>query len=103
MSAVLGIDLGTTFSTVAYVSDVGPQVICNDRGHAAVPSIVSLSPTQEWLYGDAALAKASVYPESTIYDTKRMLGCNFNVEEIQTHLKTWPFESGVWLCGTNCD
>jgi molecular chaperone DnaK (HSP70) len=88
MSLTIGIDLGTTFSTVAYVSDVGPQVINNDRGHSAVPSIVSLSSTQEWLYGDAALLKASVYPESTIYDTKRMLGCNFTVDEIQTHLKT---------------
>jgi molecular chaperone DnaK (HSP70) len=92
MNTVIGIDLGTTFSTVAYVSDVGPLVIANDRGHAAVPSIASLSPTQEWLYGDAALAKASTYPESTIYDTKRMLGCNFNVDEIQHHLRTWPFQ-----------
>jgi molecular chaperone DnaK (HSP70) len=99
MNTVIGIDLGTTFSTVAYMSDVGPQVIANGCGHAAVPSIVSLSPTQEWLYGDAALAKASAYSESTIYDTRRMLGCNFNVDEIQTHRKTWPFQVECGFAG----
>jgi molecular chaperone DnaK (HSP70) len=73
---VIGIYLGTTYSSVGYFVSQGPQLICeNDR--PAIPS-VSTYEIGQWVIGHNAQEKAAMYRKATIYDTKRVLGCLIN-------------------------
>src|SRR5262249_13715121 len=72
---VVGIDLGTTNSLVAYVDDGGnPQVIADREGRHIVPSIVHVSDKEGLLVGEAARPFLINDPENTIYSVKRFMG-----------------------------
>jgi molecular chaperone DnaK (HSP70) len=86
---VIGIDLGTTYSSVAYLTGQGPQVI-PDCDMVAIPSIVAFQ-DGEWQVGRLAADRACKYPRTTVFDTKRMLGCSFDMPAIQAARKMWPF------------
>ena len=49
MARIVGIDLGTTNSLIAYMKDKTPTVIPDGDGHALVPSIVAYTPEDLWL------------------------------------------------------
>jgi len=75
MPKVVGIDLGTTNSLVAYVDDNGkPQVIADKQGRKLVPSVVHYSPEKGLLVGESAQALLIPDPENTIYSVKRFMG-----------------------------
>jgi Fe-S protein assembly chaperone HscA len=75
MAKVVGIDLGTTNSLVAYVDDGGnPQVIANAKGEKIVPSIVHCSDKEGLLVGEPARPFLINDPENTIYSVKRFMG-----------------------------
>ncbi|CAN1176882.1 Luminal-binding protein 2 [Linum perenne] len=72
--AVIGIDLGTTFSCVAVAKDGGIEIIANDQGNRTTPSIVSFSGADqdyERLIGEAAKNQATLNPGRTFFDVKR--------------------------------
>lgn len=73
--AVIGIDLGTTFSSVAYV-DASGHVIClpNRAGQTLTPSVVYLKPDGQWEVGTAARAALTCDPERVATGFKRRLG-----------------------------
>jgi Fe-S protein assembly chaperone HscA len=90
MSRIIGIDLGTTNSLVAYVDDgTGlPAVIPDDQGRKLLPSVVAFTP-DGILVGEAAKRQLVRRPESTIYSVKRLMGRGY--ADVKEELCYLPF------------
>src|SRR4029453_15143430 len=90
MSRIIGIDLGTTNSLVAYVDeDTGlPRVIPDDEGNPLLPSIVSFTP-QGIVVGAAAKRLLVRRPRDTVYSVKRFMGRSS--EDVKDELRYVPF------------
>jgi Fe-S protein assembly chaperone HscA len=87
---VVGIDLGTTNSLVAFLGPDGkPQVIPGEDGSNLVPSLVALDPKGQIIVGNAARKYLIETPERAVYSIKRLMGRG--VEDIQAELKLFPF------------
>ena len=71
---ILGIDLGTTFSLVAYADARGPQVIRDADGEGRVPSVIAFAPDGKVTIGWEARRHAVENPLHTIYSIKRLMG-----------------------------
>ena len=91
MSKVIGIDLGTTNSCVAVI-DGDPVVIPNSEGSRTTPSMVAIADNGERLVGHVAKRQAITNPEHTVYASKRLMGREFESEEIQTNLSRYPYK-----------
>ena len=74
MSRVVGIDLGTTNSLVAYVKDGVPVVIRDTSGDALVPSVVSIAADGTVHVGREAQRRLLTEPRRTAYSVKRFMG-----------------------------
>jgi Fe-S protein assembly chaperone HscA len=86
---VVGIDLGTTNSLIAWMNLGRPEVIEGEDGSKLVPSVVSLLPGGEIIAGNAARTALIDYPDRTIYSVKRLMGRG--VADVQDELKLFPF------------
>ena len=73
MARIVGIDLGTTNSLVAYMKDGKPFVIAGRAGRTMVPSVVALT-DNGLIVGDAAKEHLTRSPERTVYSIKRFMG-----------------------------
>ncbi|MDO8686570.1 MAG: molecular chaperone DnaK [Clostridiales bacterium] len=80
MAKVIGIDLGTTNSCVAYMEQGEPIVIANPEGNRTTPSVVAFSKTGERLVGQIAKRQAITNPERTISSIKRDMGTDRRVK-----------------------
>ena len=76
---ILGIDLGTTNSLVAYIDDCNRQPVClaKNRKHTLIPSIIHFEENGNILVGDEAKAKIVEAPERTVFSVKRLMGKSF--------------------------
>ena len=74
MSRVVGIDLGTTNSLVAFVKDGAPVVIRDKSGDALVPSVVSIGDGGTVFVGREAQRRLLTYATRTVYSVKRFMG-----------------------------
>lgn len=74
MSKVIGIDLGTTNSCVAFMDGKEVVVIPNAEGGRTTPSVVGFSKTGERLVGEAAKRQAITNPDKTVASVKRFMG-----------------------------
>jgi molecular chaperone HscC len=72
--ALVGIDLGTTYSLIATLDGGKPIVLGNSLGEVLTPSAVSITPEGIVLVGAAARARASLDPEHTALAFKRDMG-----------------------------
>src|SRR5713226_101938 len=87
---VLGIDLGTTNSLVAYMDVAGhPSVIPGEDGDRLVPSVVTLTQKGEIVVGNKARAALIDEPDRTVYSIKRLMGRG--IADVQEELKLFPF------------
>ena len=86
----IGIDLGTTYSCVGWWKDNRCDIIANDQGNRTTPSYVAFT-NGERLIGDGAKNQASINPENTIYDAKRLIGRKFDEKVLQNEIKQFPF------------
>jgi molecular chaperone DnaK len=86
---IVGIDLGTTNSLVAFMQGDNPVVIPSDDGSHLVPSVVALDGDGQPMVGNAARNSLIETPERAIYSVKRLMGRG--VEDIQQELKLFPF------------
>jgi Fe-S protein assembly chaperone HscA len=87
MGKVVGIDLGTTNSLVAYVGAEGPVVIRDAGGDALVPSIVSVADDNTFFVGREAQRRLLTAPARTVYSVKRFMGRGLSdVTEDASHL-----------------
>jgi len=98
LSRIVGIDLGTTNSLVAYIDDQTglPRVIPDRDGHVLLPSVVSFTP-EGVLVGDAAKRQLVRQPDTTVYSVKRFMGRGW--DDVQEELRYFPFsikpEAGI--------
>src|SRR5580692_11735078 len=91
---VVGIDLGTTNSLVAFMQGEKPVVIPGEDGLNLVPSVVALAPARDggrpaMLVGNGARHTLLHAPEQAIYSVKRLMGRG--VEDVTEELKFFPF------------
>jgi len=94
VGTVIGIDLGTTYSCVGVFKSGRVEIVANDQGNRITPSWVAWDPANafERVVGDAAKNLATVAPEQTIFDVKRLIGRKFSDKSFQHDKKLLPFE-----------
>jgi molecular chaperone DnaK len=86
---IVGIDLGTTNSLVAFMQGETPVVIPGDDGSNLVPSVVALDENNLPVIGNFARRYLIETPERAVYSIKRLMGRG--MEDIQEELKLFPF------------
>jgi Fe-S protein assembly chaperone HscA len=88
---VVGIDLGTTNSLVAFMQGDQPQVIPGDDGSKLVPSVVALPAAgkERVIVGNAAHAHLLAAPDRAVYSVKRLMGRG--IDDVADELKLFPF------------
>ena len=91
MGRIVGIDLGTTNSLVAYIDSQNgqPKCILGPYGSTLCPSVVSLDPDGSVIVGEAARRRLLTQPERTIYSVKRLMGRG--PADVQSELQLFPF------------
>ena len=90
IGTTIGIDLGTTYSCVGVFKNGQVEIIANDQGNRITPSYVAWS-SDDRLVGDAAKNQATINPENTVFDVKRLIGRKFNDKSVQADKKMFPF------------
>ncbi len=88
MARIVGIDLGTTNSLIAYMHDQAPRVIAGRNGRTLVPSVVAMM-DNSLIVGDSAKEHLVRNPERTIYSVKRFMGKG--LEDVAEELKYFPY------------
>jgi Fe-S protein assembly chaperone HscA len=90
MARIIGIDLGTTNSLVAYVDEASglPRCIADEEGRPLLPSVVAFTPDGV-LVGEAAKRQLLLRPEATVYSIKRFMGRGY--EDVKDELRYFPF------------
>ncbi len=91
MAKVIGIDLGTTNSCVAFIESGQPVVIPNKEGGRTTPSIVAFTEHGDRLVGNLAKRQAVTNPANTIYAVKRLIGKKFNDVTVESARKVLPY------------
>ncbi len=86
---IVGIDLGTTNSLVAFMQGEKPVVIPGEDGSNLLPSVVALDESNQPVIGNPARNYLIETPERAVYSIKRLMGRG--VEDIQEELKLFPF------------
>ena len=90
MSRIIGIDLGTTNSLVAYVDEATglPRVIPDAEGRPLLPSVVAFTP-DGIVVGEAARRQLARRPADTVYSVKRLMGRGY--EDVKDEMRFLPF------------
>ncbi|HQF24836.1 MAG TPA: Hsp70 family protein, partial [Polyangiaceae bacterium] len=83
MSAVIGIDLGTTNTVVAAVRDGRAMALPTETGERLFPSVVSFHPNGSVLVGREAKRRRLQDAANTVYSTKRLIGRSYDSEEVR--------------------
>jgi Fe-S protein assembly chaperone HscA len=87
---VVGIDLGTTNSLIAFMQGDTPTIIPGEDGDRLVPSVVAFDQERGFVVGNAARATLLTDASSAVYSAKRLMGRS--VEDVQPELKLFPFK-----------
>ncbi|CAB4392210.1 unnamed protein product [Rhizophagus irregularis] len=82
---------GTSYSCVGVWQNDKVEIIANDQGNRTTPSYVAFTNTVIFI-GDAAKNQASMNPQNTVFSVHRLIGRNFNDQEVQSDMKYWPFK-----------
>src|SRR2546429_8257961 len=90
VSRIIGIDLGTTNSLVAYVDEATglPRVIPDSEGRPLLPSVVAFTP-DGIVVGEPARRQLARRPADTVYSVKRLMGRGF--EDVKDEARYLPF------------
>src|SRR6266567_4861922 len=86
---IVGIDLGTTNSLVAFMQGDTPVIIPGEDGLNLVPSVVALDERGQIIVGNAARKYLIETSARAVYSIKRLMGRG--VEDIREELKLFPF------------
>merc|ERR1719468_386195 len=89
---IVGIDLGTTYSCVGVYKNGRVEIIANDQGNRITPSYVAWDSNDERLIGDGAKNQATINPEKTVFDVKRLIGRKYKDKSVQADKKLLPFD-----------
>ena len=97
MQKVFGIDLGTTYSCIAYIDDAGkPAVVKNAEGELTTPSVVFFDDGDSVEVGASAKENSKLYPEQVVSFIKRSIG-KPNLEQIINGKKMSPAEISSYI------
>lgn len=88
MARIVGIDLGTTNSLVAYMADGHPRVIPGRNERTMVPSVIAMT-DNGLIVGDPAKEHLTRSPERTVYSVKRFMGRS--LEDVKDELAYFPY------------
>jgi molecular chaperone DnaK len=92
-SIVLGIDLGTTNSAMAYVVAGKPVIIENSEGARTTPSVFFYNPKDGSVtIGEIAKRNSVLNPEDTFYEVKRFIGRSFSDAEVVSDMRLVPYK-----------
>ena len=91
MSRIIGIDLGTTNSCVAFVDNGEPLVIPNAEGSRTTPSVVGFGKDGERRVGSVAKRQAVTHAEATLFAIKRLMGEEYDSESAERHRRMVPY------------
>ena len=86
---IVGIDLGTTNSLVAFMQAETPVIIPGEDGVNLVPSLVAVAPGGDVIVGNAARSLLIETPERAVYSVKRLMGRG--LEDVKEELNLFPF------------
>ena len=88
---IVGIDLGTTNSLVAWCDEKGPRILPDEQGRAILPSVVRLNESDgsAEAIGHEARATAIEHPERTVHSVKRLMGRG--IKDVQDELTQLPY------------
>jgi len=92
LGVVIGIDLGTTYSCVGVMRKGKVEILTNDQGNRITPSYVGWDDKDERLIGDAAKNQATIRPEKTVFDVKRLIGRLYQDKSVQHDKSLVPYE-----------
>jgi len=92
MGKIIGIDLGTTNSCVAFMEKGEAVVIPNPEGNRTTPSVVAFSKEGDRFVGTLAKRQAVMNAENTVHSIKRLMGRRFSSEEVQKCIRLYPFK-----------
>jgi molecular chaperone DnaK len=91
MAKVIGIDLGTTNSCVAFLERGEPLVIPNGEGSRTTPSVVAFTKDGERRVGNVAKRQAATNHERTVFAIKRLMGQRFESDDVRRHADLVPY------------
>src|SRR5690349_10287830 len=91
MSKIIGIDLGTTNSCVAFLDRGTPVVIPNAEGSRTTPSVVAFGKDGERRVGSTAKRQAVTNATNTVFAVKRLMGEEFDSESARLHTSLVPY------------
>ena len=86
----MGIDFGTSFSSVAVLYQKKITVIEDETGSAYIPSVVCFRDKEK--VGITADHFKKRYPTNTVYEIKRVVGCRYDDEVVRRQMAIWPFK-----------
>ena len=92
MTKVIGIDLGTTNSCVAYMEGKEGRVIENLEGARTTPSMVAFTESKEKLVGQSAKRQAVTNSENTLFAIKRLIGRTFDDQFVKGDSSLVPYK-----------
>jgi len=92
MGRIIGIDLGTTNSCVAYVERGEPVIIPNADGGRITPSVVAFTEEGERLVGNLAKRQAVMNPKKTVFAVKRLMGRKYESPEVKKCIEFYPYK-----------
>uniref|UniRef100_A0A8R1DUJ6 Neur_chan_LBD domain-containing protein n=1 Tax=Caenorhabditis japonica TaxID=281687 RepID=A0A8R1DUJ6_CAEJA len=86
----IGIDLGTTFSCVAFYENGQVRVLENENGCRTTPSVFAIDEDGEWIVGQHA-KDAVTDATNSFFDVKRIIGRRYDDLLLQDDIALWPF------------
>ena len=90
---IIGIDLGTTNSCVAINRNGNIEIVADGtNGNRIIASMVCFKSNSECLIGNTAKNNMIQYSQSTIFDSKRLIGLKYDNPDVQKDIKNWPFK-----------
>jgi molecular chaperone DnaK len=92
MGKAIGIDLGTTNSCCAFVSNGKPQVITYKDGSRTIPSVFAIDKSGNRLVGNEAKEQAAANPDHTIAASKRLIGRSFGSNAMEKMQQVFTYE-----------
>ena len=87
---IVGIDLGTTYSCVGIYKNGQVEIIPNDQGNRITPSYVAFVDGEKFV-GEAAKNQASINPQDTLFDVKRLIGRRYSDKTVQKDKTLLPY------------
>ncbi len=86
---IVGIDLGTTNSLVAYTENGSPKIIPGEDGSMLVPSVIYIDEKDNIVIGEKAKEHLITENENTIYSVKRLMGKSYEDVRVDSHLLSY--------------